>query len=144
MVLSPETVAFIKELEAFSNRRLIYRDEVGQLVELARSTNRPQILEDAVFLSKFITKAADVMKRIGPAGDGYDKMAREFSDSVEKANALIKTLVKDSADEVKNHFKRKFFGLDQVGLTEFLNLIRDLAWIKNWMVDGKAVPWGKQ
>lgn len=140
MVFSPETAKFVKELEAYSNRKLIYRDEVSQLLELARSTNRIQVFEDAVFLSKFITKALEVMKRIGPQGEGYDKMAGEFRESVEKANALIKTLVKDSSDEVKNHFSRKFFGMDQVGLTEFLGFLRDLAWVKNWMVDGKPLP----
>lgn len=140
MVLSPETVRFVKELEAYSSRKLLYRDEVSQLVELARSSNRMQVFEDAVFLSKFITKASEVMKRIGPQGEGFDKMATEFRESVEKADALIKTLVKDSSDEIKNHFLQKFFGMDQAGLTEFLGFLRDLAWVKNWMVDGKPLP----
>ncbi|MEK6565960.1 MAG: hypothetical protein AABZ41_04560, partial [Bacteroidota bacterium] len=99
------------------------------------------LFNDAIFHAKFVVKSQDVMKRIGPTGEGYDKLSTEFSASVEKASALLKTLVKEAPDEVKQQFVRMFFSMDQDSLSRLMRLFADLSWVKNWQVDGRPLPY---
>lgn len=140
MTLRPETIRFLEDLEHFAGRKLMLREQVGQLLDLARGQGKMQVFEDLVFHAKFLSKSFDLMKRIGRDGDGYDKLAAEFQSGLEKTNALTKTLVKESPDQVKSRFIEDFFRLDQEGLSAFMNLLRDLSWVKNWMVDEKPLP----
>jgi hypothetical protein len=93
-----------------------------------------------MFHAKFVVKSQEVMKRIGPTGEGYDKLSTEFSASVEKASTLLKTLVKEAPDEVKEQFVRMFFPVDQDSLSRLMKLFVDLSWVKNWQVDGRIIP----
>lgn len=128
------------DLERFAGKKLRMQTEVGLLLDLARAQGKMQVFEDLSFHAKFLSKSFDLMKRIGPDGEGYDKVAAEFQAGLEKTNALTKTLVKESPDSVKHHFTELFFHLRQENLSAFMSLLRDLAWVKNWMVDGKPIP----
>jgi len=136
-----QTVEFIKQLEAYSKRVLNYPREVAWLLDLADERKLSQVFEDAIFHAKFTTKTHEVMKRIGATGDGFDKLSSEFQASMEKVSTLLRTFVKESPEDVKQHFTRMFFGLDHQSFGNLLNLLADLSWVKNWQVDGKAFPW---
>ncbi len=140
MELRTETSQFIVELESYANRKLMYHREIGLLLDLARSGDKMQVYEDAAFFAKFLSKSFDLMKRIGPDGDGYDKVSAEFQSAMEKAATLVKTLIKESPPDVKEHFLDKFLRLDQGSLSSFMHLLKELAWVKNWTVDGKPLP----
>lgn len=140
MTLRPATATFLSDLEQFAGKNLPMREYVGTLLDLAREQGKMQVFEDLAFHSKFLSKSYDIMKRIGPDGEGYEKLATEFQTGLEKTNALVKTLVKESPDPVKEQFTASFFRLDHESLASFMNLLRDLAWVKNWMVDGKPLP----
>ena len=136
-----QTVEFIKQLEAYSKRVLKYPREVAWLLDLADERRLSQVFEDAIFHAKFTTKTQEVMKRIGATGDGFDKLSSEFQASMEKVSTLLRTIVKESPEEVKQHFTKMFFGLDQQSFGNLMSLLADLSWVKNWEVDGKAFPW---
>lgn len=140
MELRTETAQFLVDLESYANRKLTYHREIGLLLDLARSTDKIQVFEDAAFFAKFLSKSFDIMKRIGPDGEGYDKVSAEFQSAMEKASTLVKTLIKESPPEVKEDFLNKFLRLDQGSLSAFVNLVKELAWVKNWTVDGKPLP----
>lgn len=142
MQLRPETETFLRDLEIYSNRKLYFRNEVGELVDLVERSHRLQLFDDLIFYAKFLTKSFDVMKRVGRDGEGYDKLATEFQTTLEKTSTLLKTIVKDSPEEVKQHFVDSFFRMDQEGLSALMKLFADLSWAKNWQVDGKPIPYG--
>jgi hypothetical protein len=133
-------VEFMKALETYSRRGLNFPKEVEQLVSLVHQENA-QIFEDAIFHAKFAVKSQDIMKRIGPQGEGYDKLFSEFHASVEKTTALLKTLVKESPDDVKHHFANTFLGMNEQSFERLTKLLADLSWIKNWQVDGHPLPY---
>jgi hypothetical protein len=110
-------------------------------LEFAWASNRVQIIEDAVFHAKFVTRAFEIMRRIGRDAEGFAKMEAEFKTSTEKALTLLRTLVKDSPDEMKQHFLQNFFSPTEENLPRVLSLFTELTWVKNWMVDGKPLPW---
>ncbi len=138
--IRPETTQFVRELESYSSKRLYHPDEVATLIDLARTQNLMEVFEDAAFHAKFLTKAFGVMQRIGAEGEGYPQLAAEFQASLEKASTLVKTLVKESPEELKQHFVQTFFSLRQESLVELLHLMEDLTVVKNWRVDGRPLP----
>ncbi len=141
MEVRSEIYVYLDELEKYARKNFVYRQEMGQLIELAWASNRTEVLEDAAFHAKFITRAFDIMRRIGKDAEGYSKMESEFKSSSEKALTLLRTLVKDSPDDLKQHFLKNFFSPSEENLPRVLQLLSELTWIKNWMVDGKALPW---
>jgi hypothetical protein len=136
-----QTIEFVKQLEAYSKRRLKHPKEVAWLLDLADERRLSQVFEDAIFHAKFATKTQEVMKRIGATGDGFDKLSSEFQASIERASTLLRTIVKESPEEVKQHFTGMFFGLDQQSFGNLMEFLADLSWAKNWEVDGNAFPW---
>ena len=138
--LRTETTQFLADLQSSAGRQLHYPREVGQLVDLAHERHLEQVFRDAIFQAKFAVKSKEIMARIGTGGEGFDKLSAEFRNSVEKASALLRTIVKESPDELKQHFVGDFFGLDQGSFANFVRLLEDLGWVKNWEVDGKPFP----
>lgn len=92
-------------------------------------------MDDLSFLSKFLVNTDSVMKRIGIGGEGYSKLSFEFTENLEKASTLIRLLVKEAPDEVKKHFMSAYFGMTHDGLTALMELLHDIAWLKNWEID---------
>jgi hypothetical protein len=138
--LHTDTRQFLDELGAFVGRPLSFPLEVGLLLDLARKHRLDQTFRDAIFHAKFAVKTKDIMGRIGTDGEGFDKLSTEFQNSVEKTSALLKTIVKESPEEIKHRFANDFFSLDQTSFANFTRLLEDLSWVKNWDVDGKAMP----
>ncbi len=138
--LSAETEQFLADLQTYAGRQLHFPREVGYLLDLTRTRHLEQVFRDAIFHAKFAVKSKEVMTRIGTDGEGFDKLAAEFQSSIEKTSALLRTVVKEAPEEVKKRFVADFFSLDQRNLTNFVLLLEDLAWIKNWQVDGKPLP----
>ncbi len=78
------------------------------------------------------------MNRIGKNGEGYAKLSFEFGENLEKASSLVRLLVKEAPDEVKRHFVSTYFEMTQSGMTSFLELLNDIAWLKNWNIDHRS------
>ena len=141
MEVRSEITDFLDELQQSSRRTFAHKREMGELIELAWSLKKTEVLEDAAFHAKFVTRAFDIMRRIGRDAEGFGKMESEFKVSSEKAMTLIRTLVKDAPDETKRQFMDKFLAPAEENLPRVMQLLAELAWIKNWMVDGKSLPW---
>ncbi len=138
--MRPETEQFLAALELSANRKFKFKKEIGILLDEARRTQKMQVFEDIAFFAKFLSKSYDLMKRIGPDGEGYEKVAGEFRSSIEKSTTLMKTLVKEAPDEIKQQFSGNFFHLDQDSLSALMSFMKEFAWVKNWTVDGKQLP----
>lgn len=140
MTARPETEQFLDELQKFAGRLFVHKDAIGILLDEARARGTLQVLEDLVFLAKFLSKTYDLLHRIGPDGEGFQKISAEFQENLEKANTLVKTLVKEAPESVKQNMVENFLRLDQESMTTFMALLRELAWVKNWMIDGNPLP----
>ena len=132
--------AFILEIQTYSKGRIVFPIDLEFLIRESNGRGFLQPFQDAMFHAKFAVKTQEVMKRIGPKADGFDKLAAEFQSSVEKATALLKTIVKEAAEQPKQRFAQRFFSMDQDGFSNLMKLFSDLAWVKNWENDGKQIP----
>lgn len=139
MPLRAETLEFIRELERSSNRKLDYPNDVGYLLESARRLQKMDAFGEATFLAKFVTKSLAVIKRIGPDGEGYDKIYSEFQASLQKTSSLLRSLNQGLPDEIRQSQEALFFTLTQESLDRLLKLMMDLSLVKNWTLDGNPL-----
>lgn len=137
MELSPSTLELLRALDNMSGNRLRRKEDVGTLVELATRYQLGATLDDLVFQTKFISKSHGIMKRIGRDGEGYERMSKEFAESVHRAIELTRALVQAAPEDVRSHFGERYFPLTADGLEEFLALADDLRWYKDWLLDTK-------
>jgi hypothetical protein len=137
MELSLSTIELLRSLDSMSGSGLRRRDDVGTLVELAARPGLSGTLEELVFLAKFISKSRTILKRIGNDGEGYERLTKEFTGSIQRAMELTRTLVQAAPDDVQSHFVARYFTMTADGLEEFLVLADDLRWYKNWLLDKK-------
>jgi hypothetical protein len=137
---SGEITQFLDELGKFASRDLPYKSDVGVLLHRAKETKDIKRFEDLIFLAKFVSRTFEVMRRIGPDAEGYDKLAAEFSENLQKATALARALVQDAPASERERFENSYFGLEQESFRRLLGLLGDLSWVKNWLLDGKPLP----
>ena len=140
MAVRPQTLDFIRELERSSNHKLFFPDDVGCLLEAARQHQKMEAFEEAIFLAKFITKSAGVMKRIGPDGDGYDKLSSEVQAGIQKASSLLRKISESCPDNVGQLQSTMFFVMSHEALERLMRLFADLTLVKNWVLDKKPLP----
>ncbi len=132
---SVQAFEFLGEVERFANRKFYHPSEIATLIQMAMMYQQRRIFEEIIFLAKFLWNSYNVMQRIGPAGEGYPKLSAEFRDTLEKMTTLIKTLIKEGPEEVKEKFKTLFFSMPHESMNNLLRLIDDLSWVKNYSID---------
>ena len=138
--LPKDITRFLDDLGQFASRELPYRPDVGTLLHQAKKRGQTRTFEELIFLAKFVSKTFEVIQRIGPDADAYQKLMTELRHNLEKANALAKALLGEAPQAEKQHFQDSYFNLDQQSFGRFLGLLGDLSWVKNWRVDGKPLP----
>ena len=140
MVVRPETLRFIRDLEQHVNRELNHPQEVAELLDAARKSDNIKLFEDVIFHAKFITKSLGVMQRIGADGEGYDRLSAEFQSSLDKVTTMIRQIVETVSGERRQHYRAFFLSLDQESLSRLMKLLDDFSLVKNLRVDGNPLP----
>lgn len=135
MPLRPETSRLLADLQIFSGSRLTKVDDLGTLLELGRDSGSAQALDELIFLAKFLTRVHGIMQRIGPDVTGYSKLLTEFNDKLEESAGLLRDLLAAAPGDVRNHFILTYLAKTQEGLRNYLALLYDLSWYKNWKLD---------
>lgn len=140
MSAQSDTQRFVEELQTYSHRRLNFPENLAEILDLAGAQRMEEVFRDVIFHAKFAMKTKEIMARIGREGEGYNKLSSEFQNSIEKTSALLKTIVKESPEGIKQHIVGNFFTMDQESFGKFLRFLEDLSWVKNWEVDGRPLP----
>jgi hypothetical protein len=141
MTLQSDIQDLLREIEKSSRRKLNYPDEVGQILEEARQSRRTAQFEEVIFLAKFISKTFNVMNRIGADGEGYEKLSAEFESNIQKLSSLLKEILVDARDDIRQSQTALFLSLTPDSLERLMLLLRDLTAVKDWVVDGNRLPW---
>ena len=140
MTLQPSSLEFIQELERSSNQKLFFPTDVGCLLEAARRLQKMEAFDEAIFLAKFITKSAGIMRRIGPDGDGYDTLSLEVQAGIQKASSLLQSISQGCQDDLSHLQSAMFFAVSHEALERLMKLFADLTLVKNWVLDKKPLP----
>ncbi|MSP64858.1 MAG: hypothetical protein EXR24_01235 [Ignavibacteria bacterium] len=135
--ISDETKSFINEVNIFSKNRLQKIEDLEILTELSEKDNNQNVFNDIIFISKFMTNALTIMKRIGVAGDGYDKLITEYNKGMNDVKTNIELIIKNLDSEIKERFNNNYFQITQESMSNFVILLSDLTWVKNWKLEFK-------
>jgi hypothetical protein len=146
MPLSRSTEELLTALDDFSSSRLTRRDDLGILLEAAKTSGTLAGLDELSFLAKFAHRTYGIMQRIGKDGQGYEGLWREFTGAVERSQALAGRILESSPPAARDLFTRRYLVMSPGSLEEFLALCYDLSWYKNWNIDrpgGSHLPGGR-
>lgn len=109
--------------------------DLGVLLEIADLHSQQQLLDDLAFSAKFIVKSFDLMQRIGKDGNGYEKIAGEFSAQISKSQSLLKKMLEPADALTKAHFGGNYLEMNTLTLENLMQLFHDLSWYKNYRID---------
>ncbi len=130
-----EAERIVAELDRSSGGRLCRREDLTALLELGLPVAHRGTLDELAFSAKFLARARDMMARIGPGGQGYDRLAAEFVQHLERVTALLRTLLAGAPEGVRTRFASAYFATTPEALENLLELCHDLGWYKNRLID---------
>jgi hypothetical protein len=132
---------FIDELEIYAKRKPNYPVEVGELLQIVMQTGLVGEFEGLIFQAKFLVRTHEIMNRIGPGMDGFEKLSTEFRSSVKKSIDFLNMLVERAPSDVAQKLTDMFIVMETDSFSRLMKLFSDLSWIKRWQVDGKPLPY---
>jgi hypothetical protein len=138
MEIQLEINKFIDEIENSKVWMFYFPTEIKQLLQIAVKMERMSEFEELISLSKSLIKVQEIIKRIGPAAEGYNKLEVEYHKGVKEVNTLLHTLIITS--EIEKEFESKFLADNSESYAHLMIFLSDLSWIKNWQIDGKPLP----
>ena len=131
---------FIDELEMYAKRKLNYPEEVEELLKIVMQTGLVGEFESLIFQARFLVKTNEIMERIGPGTNGFEKIWMEFQSSMKKSIDSLKMIVERSPSDVNRKLTGMFIVMETDSFGRLMKLFSDLSWIKKWQVDGKLLP----
>jgi hypothetical protein len=138
MVLSNSTKTLLSAVNDASGNRLQRSMDLARLIELAQVNSLHRQLDDLAFVSKFLSKSFELMKRIGKESDGYDKLFEEFSTNIQKSQRLIGELTGSAENSVKSYFLESYLSMSDSTMNNLMQLCHDLSLYKNYKIDSRA------
>jgi hypothetical protein len=135
--ISPKTWDFVRQLNDFSAHKLTHQDDVATLLELVRTKDQKDKLEEIAFLAKFLSNTYAILKRSNTDALGYDKLSQEFQSNLDRVIGILKEIVAEAPSTTKEDFSSRFFSMTASGFENLMNLLYDLSWLKNWIIDQK-------
>ena len=136
----PAPDSLLDALDSLSGHTLARRADLGALLEMRYRPGAQQTLEELSFHAKFVHRAHEMLQRIGKDGEGYERLAAEFSAGIETTVRLLTALITHASPGVRAHFSTTYCAMTQDALAALLALCHDLAWYKNWLIDGAGAP----
>jgi hypothetical protein len=131
------TTEFLDAVERWTKQRLCHRDEIKHLIDLSFSSEHREEFGEIVLLGKFLWNTHNVMKRVGPGGEGYSKLSEEFSAALEKFTASVRGVLANGNEELRARFERAFLAMNSAAMTNLMDLLNDLGQLKNYAIDTK-------
>jgi hypothetical protein len=107
-----------------------------RLLEVAEKN--PQVLFDLTFHARFANNLLAVMKREGKDVQGFERMQQSFRESVEKVRSILLDLGNSASAGAGFADSTRYTELSQAGMQALMDLISDLAVVKEWQVSQTA------
>jgi hypothetical protein len=135
MTLRQSTKTLLSEINTLSGNTLKRSMDLGALLEIADLQSRQPLLDDLAFSAKFIVKSFDLMQRIGKDGNGYGKIAEEFTAQITASQRMLKQMLEQADAMTKAHFTGNYLEMNTLTLENLMQLYHDLSWYKNYRID---------
>jgi hypothetical protein len=128
-----------KAVERLSGGKLSRKQDLGLLIDVAYSAGKESLLADVSFHAKFVARTYRIMKRIGPGGEGYDRLSGEFTAGIERVRELTRSLLLSAGEADQHRFEQTYGALTPQALQDLLALCGDLSWYKNNLLEHRTL-----
>lgn len=137
----------VELVDKFSGGKLKEKDAFEFLLSVAIENNLMDLIDEIAFHSKFLWRVFSFLKS-GRKFQEIDeeiyegRIVAQISETVEKIRNLIFKVIDAGSEDEKRNFAQKFLGTDMEGFENFINLVHDFYWLKNWKIDNSTEsPW---
>jgi len=137
VTISQHTKDLLDKLTSLSNNALTCPDDLAIVMEMSLQRNAEPELADLSFLAKFLHRTHGIMTRIGKDGEGYGRLAEEFSNNLQKVIHLLRTFLSSAPPDVQGRFETEYLSMTPQCLNRLMALMYDLSWYKNWLIDNE-------
>ena len=110
------------------------------IIECSRETSVRDIFDDLIFSSKFVSRAYDILQRPGINPEETEKLSREFTDKLKRIPGLMNAITAGQPAAVREIFSERFFLMDTESMTSLMSFLRELSWVKNYVLDKGSMP----
>ncbi len=139
-----EAEKICNSVEDISKGKLINKEDLFRIVELALTYDKMYLLEELSFHAKYSRGLITIIQKsdIKIDEEYFSKVKNEFLETIEKVKKLFEELIEIANDFLKTIFKEKYFEMSQQGMTNLNNLCNDLSYLKLYLNDNKRNPEG--
>jgi hypothetical protein len=133
----------VEAVDSFSGGKLKEKESFEFLIKVAIENETMSLIDEIAFLSKFLWRLVSFLK----SGRGFKEideqkykgnLIAQVNESVERIRALILKLIDGCDDVEKENFVNKFLKVEAQSFENFLNLVHDFYWLKNWKIDNEG------
>ncbi len=125
----------VNHLNNLSSGTLKHPATLQVLLESVAKGGIEDTLGDLAFDAKFCHKTHGIMQRIGLEGEGYDKLAAEFTVGIGRCREHLQQILTHLSSADRNEIEAKFLAMTPEGMQNLLALLHDLSWYKNYQID---------
>ena len=133
-----ETARLLDEVETSVRRKFRLREDIGLLIDAGVAAHKEEVLDEAAFVAKFLTKANEVLRREGLSSDETKNMAKEFEAKLGTLAQHIASLSGGLDAAGRRAMSERYLSMTQDGLKNLLSLAEELSWLKNFMLDTRS------
>ena len=132
-MFSEETNNTVLEISDFSNGKLKNIFELSALIE--NSKRKEKLFGDIIFRAKYLYGIVNVLSDASNSDIVNDNLKSEFSSALLELKDLLSSYVSDIPE--KEMFEKKFFGMSQECMNDFIGFVIDLSYTKEYFNDRK-------
>ncbi len=131
----------LTEVDKLAEGKILNREDLHRLIDLALQTNQMKKLEELSFQARFSQGLLKIIRtKDNSINDEYFVVVRnEFGGGIEKIKNLINDLIPQSEKFIREIFENKYFQLTQQSLSNLNNLCTDLSYLKMYFNDRKRL-----
>ena len=130
--------SLIAEIELLRGKRFSHKDVIENIVKISCDNETIGIFNRLIFLAKFLHNTHRMMNRIGKEGEGYKKLLSEFIGNANEAIGILKKIADVTSEEFRNELQLFMNIQTKTDLENFLKLMEDLSWLKNFELDSNC------
>jgi len=130
--LSPN---FLDDVEKFSGNSLNKKDDLADIIEAYKSSNKFEEFENLSFTGKYVNGLFRVLTNSSkiPEVENVDHIKKDLSENIEKVISQLKEITSYMNEKNKMLIEENYLKLSQSSLQNLQQLVEDLDSIKKYL-----------
>ena len=126
---------FLDDVEKFSGKSLNKKDDLADIIEAYKSSNKFENFEKLSFSGKYVNGLFKVLRNSPgiPEVENIDQIKKDLSENIGKVISQLKEITFNMNESNKKLFERNYFELSQATMQNLQQLVEDLDSTKKYL-----------